>query len=54
MQERLNGSGEAYVSSTTLDDRVALRLALLSPRTTLAHVDAVVDVVAASLASPTG
>lgn len=49
VQETLNASGEAYVSSTTIDDRVALRLALLSQRTDRTHVNAALDVVESTL-----
>lgn len=41
----INASGEVYVSSTTVDERVHVRLALLSQRTTRHHVDAAIDVV---------
>ena len=49
VQQALNDSGEVYVSSTAVDDRMLLRFALLSPRTTRAHVDAAVDVVAGAV-----
>jgi aromatic-L-amino-acid decarboxylase len=50
VQRALNESGEVYVSSTTVDGRVHVRVALLSQRTTRRHVDGLVDVVAATLA----
>ncbi len=49
VQAALNASGQVYVSSTTIDDRVALRFALLSQRTHRAHVHAAVEVVEATL-----
>lgn len=48
----INESGQLRVSSTTLDGRIAIRLAFLHPRTSEAHIDAVEQVVRQALAAP--
>jgi aromatic-L-amino-acid decarboxylase len=48
IQAALDESQVVYVSSTTIHDRLHLRLALLSQRTTREIVDAAIDVVAGS------
>lgn len=50
VQQALDDSGEVYLSSTTVHDRLHLRFALLSHRTTQHMVDAAIDVVARSAA----
>lgn len=42
-----NASGRVWLSSTTVDDRYTLRLALLNRRTTLGHVDDAIDLLGA-------
>jgi aromatic-L-amino-acid decarboxylase len=46
----INESGELRVSSTTLQGRIAIRLAFLHPRTCEAHIDAVEHLVRRALA----
>ena len=41
LMERVNSSGEAYLTHTVVDGRVALRLAIGSPHTERRHVQAV-------------
>ena len=41
----INASGQLRVSSTTLQGRIAIRLAFLHPRTAEAHIDAVEQIV---------
>lgn len=48
VQAALDASGLVYVSSTTIDERLHLRFALLHQRTTRAMVDDALDVVARS------
>jgi aromatic-L-amino-acid decarboxylase len=47
---RLNHSGEVHVSSTTVDDRLTLRLAFLNHRTSIAIADRAVEIVAEAVA----
>ncbi len=50
IQNTLNDSGDVYVSSTTIDVQDYVRLAFLSQRTTQAHVDRAIDLVAEAMA----
>jgi aromatic-L-amino-acid decarboxylase len=43
LMRRVNESGEAYLTHTTVHGRAALRLAIGSPLTERRHVDAVWD-----------
>ncbi len=52
IQQALNGSGRVHVSSTTIDDRLWIRLAFLSQRTTVDVVDEVTERIAAVTARP--
>ena len=45
--ERVNASGQAYLTHTVVRGRVALRLAVGSPKTEARHVDAVFDALVA-------
>ncbi len=45
MLRRLNESSEVHVSSTTIDDKLWVRLALLSQRTTASIVDRVIELI---------
>ncbi|MFP3913850.1 MAG: pyridoxal phosphate-dependent decarboxylase family protein [Actinomycetota bacterium] len=44
--EAANGSGHVFLSSTSVDGRYVLRLAILNRRTELAHVDTAIDLLA--------
>jgi aromatic-L-amino-acid/L-tryptophan decarboxylase len=44
--EAANASGETFLSSTSIDGRYTLRLAILNRRTTRAHVDTALDLLA--------
>ena len=48
IQRALNDSGRIHVSSTTINDRLWIRLALLSQRTTAAIVDEALDLIKAA------
>lgn len=50
IQNTLNDSGDVYVSGTTIDSQDYVRLAFLSQRTTQAHVDRAIDLVAEAMA----
>jgi aromatic-L-amino-acid decarboxylase len=41
----LNAGGEIHISSTTIDGRFVLRMAMLNPRTTMGHVDIALDLI---------
>lgn len=44
----VNEQAGVHISSTTIDGRFVLRLAMLNPRTTIGHVDAALDVIEAA------
>ncbi len=48
IQQALNGSGRFHVSSTTISDRLWIRLAFLSQRTTAAVLDEAIALIAAT------
>ena len=48
IQQALNDSGRIHVSSTTINDRLWIRLALLSQRTTASIVDEALDLIKAA------
>ena len=50
IQNTLNGSGDVFVSSTTVDVQDCVRLAFLNQRTTQVHVDRAIDLVAEAMA----
>ena len=43
--ERINGSGRVFVSSTMIDDRFTLRLAILSFRTHADRIDEAIELI---------
>jgi L-2,4-diaminobutyrate decarboxylase len=43
VRERLNASGRAWITATVLNGRKVLRVTLMNPHTTEAHLDALLD-----------
>ena len=54
IQQALNDSGRIHVSSTTIDDRLWIRLAFLSQRTTAAIADEAIELITATMTEPGG
>lgn len=50
-QEHANATGRVYLSSTSVDGRFVLRLAILNRRTTLDHVDLAIDLLSEGFGS---
>jgi L-2,4-diaminobutyrate decarboxylase len=43
LRERYNASGQGWITTTVLDGRQALRVTIMNPRTTTAHLDRLVE-----------